>query len=313
MFFYCIYRVLHVIPVALGVVVAVALFIHLVPGDPVDTLLGEFATPQERVQLRERLGLHHPVGRQVLTYVEQVAHGDLGVSLIYNRPVAEMMGERLLPTLELAILAVLVALLLGVPMGILSALQKGRWIDTVSSAFSLVGVAMPTFWLGPMLVLLFSIYLGWLPVSERGEWTTYILPACTMGIALSAILNRMTRSSMLEHLKENYVRTARAKGCSEWSVIGKHVLRNAALPLVTVVGLQFGVLLTGAVITERVFDWPGVGSLMLEGLNNRDYPIVQGCVLLFSASYLLVNLLTDLVYAFVDPRIQLQTRSSRHG
>ncbi len=313
MFFYCLYRVLHVIPVAFGVVVAVALLIHFVPGDPVDTLLGEFATPQERIQLRERLGLQQPVGMQVVTYVKQVARGDLGSSLIYNRPVAEMIVERLLPTVELALLAVLVALLLGVPMGIFSALQQGRWLDGFSSVFSLIGVAMPTFWLGPMLVLLFSVWLGWLPVSERGGWTSYVLPACTMGIALSAILNRMTRSSMLEHLKENYVRTARAKGCSESVVIGKHVLRNAALPLVTVAGLQFGVLLTGAVITERVFDWPGVGSLMLEGLNNRDYPIVQGCVLLFSASYLLVNLLTDLLYAFVDPRIQLQTRSARHG
>ena len=304
---------LHVIPVAIGVVVAVALLIHLVPGDPVDTLLGEFATPQERVQLRDRLGLGQPVGLQVITYLQQVARGDLGVSLIYNRPVAEMIMERIFPTAELAFLAVLVALLLGVPIGILSALQRGRWLDTLSSIFSLVGVAMPTFWLGPMLVLFFSVGLGWLPVSERGAWASYILPACTMGIALSAILNRMTRSSMLEHMRENYVRTARAKGCKEWVVIWKHVLRNAALPLVTVVGLQFGVLLTGAVITERVFDWPGVGTLMLEGLNNRDYPVVQGCVLLFSASYLLVNLLTDLLYGFVDHRIQLQMRTPRHG
>jgi len=302
-----------VIPVALGVLLSVALMIHLVPGNPVDTLLGEFATQAERTQLREKLGLHLPIPHQIRAYIEGVATGDLGNSLVYNRPVAAMIQERLWPTVELASLAVLVSILIGIPFGIGGALWHGRWFDFLCSAISLFGVAMPTFWLGPMLVLLFSLYWGLLPVSERMGWSSYLLPAITMGIPLSAILNRMTRSSMLDHMRENYVRTARAKGCSRTSVIGKHVLRNASLPLVTVIGLQFGVLLTGAVITERVFDWPGVGTLMLEGLHNRDYPVVQGCVLLFSASYLVVNLLTDILYAFVDPRIQLQTRSTKHG
>jgi peptide/nickel transport system permease protein len=195
--------------------------------------------------------------------------------------------------------------MLSLPLGIVSAVRAGRPVDFAAMGFALTGIAVPNFWLGPMLVLLFSLKLGWLPVSERDSAGSYVLPALTLGIALAAMLSRMTRNSMLDNLKEDYVRTARAKGNPEGTVVLKHVLRNAALPLVTVAGLQFGVLLTGAIITERIFDWPGLGSLILDGINNRDYPVVQGCVLVFSFTYLLVNLLTDLVYGFVDPRIKI--------
>jgi peptide/nickel transport system permease protein len=218
--------------------------------------------------------------------------------------VTELIAERVQPTVELAVVSLIVALCLSIPLGIVSALKAGKPLDYTAMGFALLGVAIPNFWLGPMLVLLFSLELGWLPVSERGGALSYVLPAITLGTALAAILSRMTRNSMLDNMKEDYVRTARAKGNPERTVIGKHVFRNAALPLVTIVGLQFGVLLTGAIITERIFDWPGLGSLILDGINNRDYPVVQGCVLVFSATYLIVNLVTDLSYALVDPRIK---------
>jgi len=298
-------RLLAIIPVGFGVVAIVSMLIHVVPGDPADAILrSDSATQAEKDAVNQQLGLDKPFGVQLLNYYKKIAVGDLGDSYIYRRPVTEMIGERVQATMELACVAMLIAISLSIPLGVISALNAGKPIDYAAMAFALGGVAIPGFWLGPMLILLFSLELGWLPVSERGGWQTYILPAMTLGTALAAFLSRMTRTSMLENLKEDYVRTARAKGNSETIVIGKHVMRNAALPLVTVVGLQFGVLLTGAIITERVFDWPGLGTLILDGINNRDYPLVQGCVLVFSASYLIVNLLTDMSYALVDPRIK---------
>ncbi|MEZ4744388.1 MAG: ABC transporter permease [Bdellovibrionota bacterium] len=299
-------RFLSLIPVGFGVITVVALLIHTVPGDPVDTILGDYATLQEKEELRKGLGLDKPIAEQLVEYYKNISSGDLGNSLIYNRPVLDLIKERMQATVELALISMIVAILMSIPLGILSALQQGKLIDFAAMATALFGVAIPNFWLGPMLILLFSLELGWLPVSERGNWQTYILPAITMGTALAAMLSRMTRNSMLDNMREDFTRTARAKGVPERSVIGKHVLRNASLPLITVVGLQFGALLTGAVITERIFDWPGLGTLILDGLGNRDYPLVQGCVLVFSASYLLVNLVTDLLYAFTDPRIEMK-------
>ena len=298
-------RILTLIPVTIGVVTAVALLIHVVPGDPADMMLGPFATASDKAQLHRELGLDQSFAVQLWTYLVNVFHGDLGKSLVYNKPVISLIALRWWPTAQLAILALVVALSISLPLGIISALRAGKPLDYAAMALAMTGIAIPNFWLGPMLVLLFSLKLGWLPVSERGSAASYVLPALTLGIALAAILSRMTRNSMLDHLREDYARTARAKGNKESTVILKHVLRNAALPLITVVGLQFGVLLTGAIITERIFDWPGLGTLILEGINNRDYPLVQGCVLVFSCTYLLVNLLTDLTYAFVDPRIQV--------
>ena len=297
-------RILALIPVGIGVVAVVSLLIHIVPGDPVDQVLGPYATAQEKTELRHEMGLDLPFTTQLGDYFVKLAHGDLGESVVYHRPVTALIAERVRPTVELTVCAMVVALLLSIPLGVLSAIRAGKPLDYGAMAFALMGIAIPNFWLGPMLVLLFSLELGWLPVSGRDTLASYVLPAATLGFALAAILSRMTRNSMLDNLREDYARTARAKGAREFVVVMKHVLRNAALPLVTIVGLQFGVLLTGAIITERIFDWPGLGSLILDGINNRDYALVQGLVLVFSCTYLVVNLLTDLSYALVDPRIK---------
>ena len=292
------------IPVGLGVVAIVSMLIHFVPGNPEDMILGPYATDAEKSALRDDLGLDQPFVQQLGDYYKKVLKGDLGESLLLRKPVTTLIAERIQPTIELAFLAMLVAVMIALPLGIISALKVGGPIDFAAMGLALLGVALPNFWLGPMMILFFSLQLGWLPVSERAGFSSYILPAITLGTALASILSRMTRNSMLDNMKEDFVRTARAKGNKERTVVLKHILRNAALPLVTVVGLQFGVLLTGAIITERIFDWPGLGSLILEGINNRDYPVVQGCVLLFSATYLIVNLVTDITYAAVDPRIK---------
>lgn len=298
-------RILFTIPTGIGVVTIVSLMIHGIPGNPVDTLLGDFATLEEKNRLTQQLGLHLPLWQQFLNYFSDVLQGDLQTSLIYHRPVSELIAQRVQPTLELAFLSIITAIIISVPTGILSAVHKGKKTDHLAMTFSMLGVAIPNFWLGPMLILLFSIHLGWLPVSERSTFSSYILPSLTLGTSLAAILSRMTRNSVLEILKEDYVRTARAKGQNPLLVLYTHVLRNASLPLVSLIGLQFGVLLTGAVITEKIFDWPGLGTLMLDGLGQRDYPLVQGCVMMFSLSYLFINLITDIVYALIDPRISL--------
>ncbi len=297
-------RLLSLIPVGLGVIIIVTLMIHLVPGDPIDAMLGEYASHEDKEAMRHALSLDLPVAQQVTHYIKSVFSGELGSSLIYKRQVGDLLLERIPATVELALCALGVALLISIPLGVLSAVKAGSGIDFAAMSFAVSGVAIPTFWLGPLLILLFAVKLGWLPVSERSGLTSYILPALSMGTALAAALSRMTRNSMLDTLREDFVRTAKAKGCSEIRVIMNHAFRNASLPLVTVIGLQFGVLLTGAIVTERIFDWPGLGSLLIEAINNRDYPLIQGCVLLFSFSYLMVNVLTDLTYSWVDPRIR---------
>lgn len=305
---YSLKRLLSLIPVCLGVLTLVGVFIHFIPGDPVDVLAGDFATETEKLALREQLGLNKPIYTQIGNYIMSVFKGDLGNSLIFHRPVLNLIGERVLPTIELALLSLLLALVLSLPLGIFSAYKAGKWQDLLSSVVSLLGVSMPNFWLGPLLIMCFSLKLDLLPVSERGDWTSYILPALTLGTSLAAILTRMTRTSFLENSFEDYVRTAKAKGCSTQRLWLVHIFKNALLPIITILGLQFGVLLTGAVITEKIFDWPGLGTLLLEGIGNRDYPLVQGCVLCFSMVYVLVNLFTDLAYTWADPRIQLNKK-----
>lgn len=305
MFSFILKRLGSLIPVSLGVLLIVVGMIHFVPGDPVDIILGEMATEDDRKVLRHELGLDQPLLQQTVSYIAHAVRGDLGQSLVYQKSVNELILERLPATMRLAIASLLVALLISVPLGILAAVFASTKIDLAAMSFAVSGVAIPTFWLGPLLILLFSVELGWLPVSEMGDWRSFLLPALTMGTPLAAALSRITRNSMLDTLKEDFVRTARAKGCPESRVILKHTFRNASLPLVTVVGLQFGVLMAGAIITEKVFDWPGLGSLLVEGINTRDYPVIQGCVLFFSGSYLIVNLLTDIAYSLVDPRIRL--------
>jgi peptide/nickel transport system permease protein len=289
--------------VVLGVCTLVFLLIHLVPGDPVEAMLGENAQVADREALRQALGLDRPLGEQYLAYIQRLARLDLGLSFQDRRPVAAILGERLPATLELTIAALALALTLALPLGVLAARHRGSPLDTGAMGLSLVGISIPNFWLGPLLILVFSLWLGWTPVSGREGPASLILPALTLGTGMAAILARMVRGSILEVLGEDYVRTARAKGLSEGRVLWGHALRNAWLPILTLIGLQLGGLLGGAVITETVFAWPGVGSLLVEAIQSRDYPVVQACVLLVSLSYVFVNTLTDLVYSWVDPRI----------
>ena len=298
-------RLLSAVPVVLGVALLVFLLLHLVPGDPVELMLGDSARPADREALRHALGLDRPLSVQLLNWFSGLARLDLGESLFSHRPVVEILRERLPATLELAAAALGLGLTIALPLGVMAARYRDRPADTAAMSFSLLGVSMPNFWLGPLLILLFSLWLGWTPVSGRSGPASLILPAITLGTALAAVLARMVRSSLLEVQGEDFIRTGRAKGLSEGAVLWRHALRNAWLPILTLIGLQLGNLLGGAVITETVFDWPGLGSLLVEAIQKRDYPLVQGCVLLVSLGYVLVNTLTDLVYAWVDPRIRI--------
>jgi peptide/nickel transport system permease protein len=297
-------RILWTLPVLLGVLTLVFFLLHLVPGDPVELMLGEQALPADKTALRGALGLDRPLAEQYLGYLGRTVTGDLGQSLVTRRAVAAEIAARFPATLELMLGAMAVALVLALPLGILAALYHGRWIDHGASVFALLGVAIPHFWLGPMLILLFAIQLDWLPVNERGGLEHLVLPAITLGTALAALLSRMVHTSLVEVLGEDYIRTARAKGLPERVVVVYHALPNAAIPVITVAGLQIGALLSGAIITESIFDWPGVGSLLLEGIRGRDYTVVQGCVLFIACTYVAVNLVTDLAYGWVDPRIR---------
>lgn len=298
-------RLFSLLPIGAGVVCIVSSMIHLIPGDPIDRILGEFATAEAREALRTQLGLNLSIPQQLYRFFESLIHGDMGQSLIYNRSVSSLIWERFPSTMELAICALILALLLGIPLGIIGAVKKDKFQDQAAMTFSLLGISVPNFWLGPMLILVFAIKLDLLPVSEKTGFSSFVLPSVTIGTALAAIISRMTRNTLLDIMREDFIRTAKAKGVHPFFVVFKHGLRNAALPLVTIVGLQFGVLLTGAVVTEKIFDWPGLGTLMLDALGNRDYPVVQGCVLIFSMIYLLVNLLTDILYKVIDPRVKL--------
>ncbi len=298
-------RLLSALIVVLGVICIVFLLIHLVPGDPVEMMLGESARPADREALRVALGLNQPVHTQLLSYLGGLATLDFGQSLYYRLPIAEILWQRIPATFELAVASMLVAVAIAFPLGAFAAARKGTVWDNVAMGFSLFGVSIPNFWMGPLLIMVFSLWLGWFPVSGRDGFASLVLPALTLGTALAAILARMVRSTLLEVLGEDYIRTARAKGLSEPVVIFRHAFRNALLPVITLLGLQLGTLLGGAVITETVFSWPGVGLLTIEAIQRRDYPVVQACVLLISLSYVVVNTLTDVVYAWVDPRIRL--------
>ena len=291
--------------VILGVVSIVFLLIHLIPGDPVEIMLGESATSADREALRISLGLDQPLATQFLNYLGSLLQFDLGNSIHLRRPVTDLLLERLPATGVLAAASLLVALLLALPLGILAAVRRDSVWDSGAMGFSMLGVSIPNFWLGPLLILVFSLWLGWFPVSGRNGVASVVLPALTLGTGLAAVLSRMVRSSMLEVLGEDYIRTARAKGLPDRRVILHHALRNALLPVITLLGLQLGALLAGAVITETVFSWPGIGLLTIEAIQSRDYPVVQACVLLISLCYVVVNLLTDLAYAQIDPRIRL--------
>lgn len=303
---YLVRRLLLALPVVLGVATLVFLLIHMIPGDPVEIMLGESALPADRDALREALGLDRPILEQYGSFLWGLCRGDLGVSLQQRRPVTALIREHYPATLELTLAAMLISLLIALPAGILSGIRQYSVWDHSTMFLALLGVSMPNFWLGPLLIWVFSIQLGWFPVSGKGGLAHLLLPALTLGASMAAIVARMTRSSVLEVLREDYVMTARAKGLSEARIILKHVLRNAMLPVLTVVGLQFGALLAGSIITETIFSWPGLGTLMVKAIQTRDYPVVQGCVLVIALSYVLVNLLTDLLYGVIDPRIRYE-------
>lgn len=300
---YLIRRLLLFLPTLFGALTVVFFLVHLVPGDPVDVMLGETASNMDKEILRHELGLDRPLSTQYIRFLSGLASGDLGRSLYEQESVARLVGARFPATLELTLAAMIFALMMAFPLGVVAALKRRSSVDRFSLLFSLVGFSTPNFWLGPLLIIVFSIDLGWLPVSGRGTLAHLILPSVTLGMAMSAILTRMIRSALLDVLHEDYIQTARAKGLSEQRVWLKHALRNSLISVVTIVGLQFGALLAGSIITETIFTWPGLGRLTIQAIQTRDYPLVQGCVLVIATSYLIVNLITDIVYHVVDPRI----------
>ena len=303
---YFIRRVLLAIPVLVGVATLVFSLIHLVPGDPAQAMLGDGAAPQDIAELRKTLGLDQPLVTQYAAFMRNALTGDLGNSFRTGQPVTTMIAERVPATAELAVAAMIVAVIIALPLGIVAAVWRGTAIDFSAMTFALAGVSIPNFWLGPVLAIVFAVELGWLPVSGRGTLAHLILPAISLGLALAAILARMTRASLLDELGELYVRAARARGVSRAASITAHALRNSLIPLMTIIALQFGAVLTGAVITETIFAWPGIGRLLIQSIGFRDYPLVQGCILLIAVTYVTVNLVTDLLYGVVDPRIRYE-------
>lgn len=327
-------RLLDLVPVILGITLLVFLFLQLIPGDPAVVLLGQRATPDQIEALREQMGLNQPLPLQYLAFLGKLLRFDLGRSIISGIPVTQEIAVRWPATFELSVAAMLVAILLGIPAGIIAAVRKNGWIDNIAMSASLLGVSLPVYWLGILLIYLFAVNLRWLPPSGRlsvgvdfqpftgfylldtllqfnfaafaNVLTHLILPAVTLGTIPLAIIARITRSAMLEVLSQDYIRTARAKGLLERWVIMKHALKNALLPVVTIIGLQFGTLLSGAILTEAIFSWPGIGSWVYQGILNRDYPVVQGGVVFVAIVFVLINLLVDLSYAFLDPRIQFK-------
>ena len=299
-------RLMLTIPVLLGVATLVFSLIHLVPGDPAQAILGEGVSEADITRLRHQLGLDRPLVEQYVGFLRGLVRADLGISLRTGAPVTRQILERMPATFELAGAAMLVALGLALPLGILAAVWRGTVVDHAAMTLSLLGVCLPNFWLGPLLAIVFAVELGWLPVSGRGGMAHLVLPAVSLGAALAAILARMTRTTLAEELREPYVLAARARGASPGRAVLRHALRNSLVPVVTIVGLQFGAVLTGAVITETIFAWPGIGRLLIQSIGFRDYPLVQGCILLIAATYVAMNLLTDLVYAALDPRIRYQ-------
>ncbi len=299
-------RLLLTIPVIAGVATLVFSLIHLVPGDPVRAMLGDSASQADIAEMRGRLGLDRPLYIQYGHFMKGAAMGDLGTSLRTDQPVAALILDRIPATFELALAAMLASLVIAVPLGIIAAVKRGTAVDHAATTLALIGMSIPNFWLGPLLAIIFSVELGWLPVSGRGSFANLILPAVTLGAPLAAIMARMTRASLIEELGEPYVLAARARGVSRARAVLKHAFRNSLIPIVTVLGLQFGSVLTGAVITETIFAWPGIGRLLIQSINARDYPAVQGCILLIAITYVSVNVIVDVAYGFLDPRIRYE-------
>jgi len=305
---YVIKRLIALIPVVAGCTFIVFMIMHLSPGDPATFALGQDATPEAIYEWREMHGLNDPILIQYANYIVGVFMGDFGTSFRNNVSITQEVMQRFPHTLQLSMAALSVSLLLAFPIGIISAVKQNTWIDGLSMFIALIGISMPVFWLGLLLVLFFSLQLGWFPSSGANQWNSVVLPGITLGTGMMAAMARTTRSSMLEVIRQDYIRTARSKGLSNGKVIRKHAIRNALIPVLTIFGIQLGNLLTGSVITETVFAWPGIGRLMIQGIAARDYPMVLGCMVMFVLCFAVINLLVDLAYAFVDPRIRAQYR-----
>ncbi|HEX2835389.1 MAG TPA: nickel ABC transporter permease [Thermoanaerobaculia bacterium] len=304
---YIIRRFLQMIPITLGILTLIFSLIHLIPGDPAAQIAGEGASAKDIQAVRTSLGLDEPLWKQYVTYITNLAKGDLGTSFRTRESVAKEIALRYPATIQLAFGSMLIALLVAFPLGIISAIYRNSWIDNVARFFALIGVSMPSFWFGPLLIIAFAINHQWFPVSGRGDGLrSLVLPSLTMGLALAAILTRMIRVSLAEELNQLYVTTAIAKGVTRAKAIFRHALKNALIPVITILALQFGSLLTGAIITEQIFSWPGLGRLLIQSITTRDYPQVQASILVIAVTYIMVNFISDLLYGVVDPRIKLE-------
>jgi ABC-type dipeptide/oligopeptide/nickel transport system permease component len=303
---YFLRRLLLTVPVIFGIATLVFALVHLVPGDPALSMLGEGASGADVEALRTKLGLDRPLLVQYGAFLAGAVRADLGSSFRSGLPVTREIWTRVPRTLELAVCSMTVAILFAVPLGMVAAVFKGRWPDQTAMTFAVVGLSLPAFWVGPMLAWGLAVGLGWLPVSGSGTWAHLVLPSITLGLSLAALLARMTRTTLLEELRELYIVAARARGASWWRAVLRHAFRNSLIPIVTIVGLQFGAVLTGSIVTETIFAWPGVGRLLITAINTRDYPLVQGCILWIAVIYVGVNLLTDMVYGWLDPRIRYE-------
>lgn len=301
---YLIRRLLGIVPVMLVIAVLVFSFVHMLPGDPARLVAGPDATADDVALVRADLGLDKPLHEQFLTFLGNIVQGELGTSLKTRRPVAEEIGERLMPTVWLSVVSMVWAVIAGLLIGVLSAVKRGRWQDYGGMVLAVSGISFPSFWLGLLMIGVFSVDLGWLPTGGYGTWQHFVMPSIALGLGVAAVMARFTRSAFIEISREDYVRTARAKGVFERAVIWKHTLRNAMIPIITMVGLQFGFLLGGSIVVETVFTWPGLGRLLVDSVSYRDYPVIQAEILLFSIEFILINLAVDMLYAFANPEIR---------
>lgn len=298
-------RALLTIPVALGVMTITFFMIHLIPGDPVDLILGDLANPLDKIEMRAKLGLDQNIQTQYVNFLSKAVRGKFGESLFSKKPVSQLIFGRIGATVQLATASMFLAILFGIPLGVFAAVKHYTIYDRLLVTFGLMGMSFPGFFLGPLLIYVFAILLGWFPVGERGGISHLVLPAVSLALPLGAVLMRMTRASMLDVLHEDYVRVAKAKGLNSFKIFYVHALRNALIPIITIVGLQFGAILTGTVITETIFDWPGLGTLLFDAIQRRDYPLVQGCVLVVSLVYVTINFLTDIAYIIAHPKMRV--------
>lgn len=306
MFRFIIKRLLEIIPILLIVSILIFLFVHMIPGDPARLVAGEDATLEDVEMVRKELGLDKPIVEQYITYMKNLLQGDMGNSLKTNRPVSEEIGERFMPTFWLTVWSMVWAVLVGLVIGVISATKRNKWQDYLGMFGAVSGLSLPSFWLGLILIQLFAVTLGWLPTGGMESWKSYILPAFTLGTGVAAVVARFTRSSLMDVLKEDYIRTGRSKGLSERNVTWRHGLRNAMIPVVTMTGLQFGFLLGGSVVIESVFSWPGLGKLLIDSVAYRDYPVIQAEMMIFALEFIVINLIVDLLYGILNPQIRYE-------